>query len=126
MITHYSIFYCTHNQLCATVDSQCLEYLGYISLTHISLIMSSCYFFLHLGNTNYYTTNTNFASDDVYVMDASNYYYYRVQVSIESVDHGTSEWSDELIVLTREMEENFPWYSGTNQELEDLKVLIVR
>ena len=82
--------------------------------------------FLHLGNTNYYTTNTNFASDDVYVMDASDYYYYRVQVSIESVDHGTSEWSDELIVLTREMEENFPWYSGTNQELEDLKVLIVR
>ena len=102
----------------------------YISLlnTHISIILSSCYFFWYLGTTNYYTTNTNFASDDVYEMNASipDYYYYRVQVSIESVDYGTSEWSDELIVLTREMEENFPWYSGTNQELEDLKTLIVR
>ena len=78
--------------------------------------------FLYLGNTNQYTTNTNFASDDVYEMDASipDYYYYRVQVSIESIDYGTSEWSDELIVLTREMED------GTNQELEDLKDLIVR
>jgi hypothetical protein len=55
-------------------------------------------------------------------MNASipDYYYYRVQVSIESIDYGTSEWSDELIVLTREMED------GTNQELEDLKTLIVR
>ena len=89
--------------------------------------MSSCYFFLHLGSSWNFTTNTNFASDeyDIYGMDAPGF-YYRVQVSIESVDYGTSEWSDELIVLTREMEENFPWYSGTNQELEDLKVLIVR
>ena len=79
--------------------------------------------FLYLGNTNQYTTNTNFASDDVYEMDASipDYYYYRVQVSIESVDYGTSEWSDELIFLTREMDA-----SDTNQELEDLKTLIVR
>ena len=79
-------------------------------------------FFLHLGTTYYYTTNTNFASDDVYDMDASPPgHYHRVQVSIESVDYGTSEWSDELIVLTREMDD-----SDTNQELEDLKTLIVR
>ena len=55
-------------------------------------------------------------------MDASPPgHYHRVQVSIESVDYGTSEWSDELIVLTREMDD-----SDTNQELEDLKSLIVR
>ena len=104
----------------------------YISLLntypHFHNFESMLLFFLHLGMTNHYNTNTNFASDDVYEMDASipDYYYYRVQVSIESVDYGTSEWSDALIVLTREMEENFPWYSGTNQELEDLKTLIVR
>ena len=31
-LNHDLIFYCTHNQLCATVDSRCLEYLGYITL----------------------------------------------------------------------------------------------
>ena len=79
-----------------------------------------CDFFLHLGNVNYYTTSTNEASDDIYDLDAADY-YYRVQVSIESVNYGTSEWSDELIVLTRPMDD-----SDTNQELEDLKTLIVR
>ena len=54
-------------------------------------------------------------------MEANNI-IHRVQVSIESVDYGTSEWSDELIVLTRSMLSN----SDTDQELEDLKVLIVR
>ena len=80
--------------------------------------------FFDLGNTWwYFTTNTNFASDeyDIYYIDAPDY-YYRVQVSIESVDYGTSEWSDELIVLTRSMLQD----SVTDQELEDLKVLIVR
>ena len=32
------ILYCTHNQLCATVDSQCFEYLGYITLLNVQLI----------------------------------------------------------------------------------------
>ena len=54
-------------------------------------------------------------------MDAPDF-YYRVQVSIESVDYGTSEWSDELIVLTREIAYN----KNTTPELEALKVLIVR
>ena len=35
IITPDLIFYCTQNQLCATVDSQCLEYLGYITLPPI-------------------------------------------------------------------------------------------
>ena len=78
---------------------------------------------MHLGSSWNFTTNTNFASDeyDIYYIDAPDY-YYRVQVSIESVDYGTSEWSDELIVLTRSMLQD----SVTDQELEDLKVLIVR
>ena len=29
-LNHDLIFCCTHNQLCATVDSKCLEYLGYM------------------------------------------------------------------------------------------------
>ena len=32
-LNHDLIFYCTHNRLCVPqVDSQCLEYLGYITL----------------------------------------------------------------------------------------------
>ena len=78
---------------------------------------------MHLGSSWNFTTNTNFASDeyDIYYIDAPDY-YYRVQVSIESVDYGTSEWSDELIVLTRAMAYN----KYTNPELDDLKDLIVR
>ena len=34
-LNHDLIFNCTHTQsiVCATVDSQCLDYLGYITLT---------------------------------------------------------------------------------------------
>ena len=32
-LNHYLIFYCTTMIVCATVDSQCLEYLGYITLS---------------------------------------------------------------------------------------------
>ena len=83
--------------------------------------------FFDLGNTWwYFTTNTNFASDEYdnwpdWFMEADNI-IHRVQVSIESVDYGTSEWSDELIVLTRAMAYN----KYTNPELDDLKDLIVR
>ena len=77
--------------------------------------------FFYLGTWWYFTTNTNFASDeyDNFYMEANNI-IHRVQVSIESVDYGTSEWSDELIVLTRSM------LSNSDTEFEDLKVLIVR
>ena len=32
LLNHDLTFYCKHNQLCATVKSQCLEYLGYLTL----------------------------------------------------------------------------------------------
>ena len=49
-LNHDLIFYCTHNQLCVPqyLDSQCLEYLGYITLVScIKTNTTSTYFEQH-------------------------------------------------------------------------------
>ena len=50
IITHDLIFYCTQSIVCAIVDSQCLAYLGYITLSEKKNIFKQIYW---LRTTDY-------------------------------------------------------------------------